>query len=143
MLERLIKAQEEHGIDSDEFCRCYTQVKRKFLRETKGILESDNGRGYSVPLTEARKRNLKVMVSNYAIDRASTRILAKWKKYSKKGEGIATWLERVARNWMKLQSKVVGPGIHTAWKGMRFAFAYNGTNAKGYLMFTLTTVVEA
>lgn len=142
-LRKAIDMEREHGLDSKEFERAFNSLKTKFTRENGDIINAERGRVYSVKLTEKRKRSLRIGVSHHAIDRASTRILDQWKRYSKKEEGIATWLQRMAHNWMKLQAKVTGPCIHDAWKGMRFAFAYNGVDSKGNLMFTMTTVVEA
>lgn len=142
-LNDLFDVEKAHGVSSPEFARSLKSLKLEYNRETRNILSADHGKVYAVSLTKKHKETLRIIISNHAIDRASQRVIPVWERYRKKDEGLATWLHRMAMNWIKLQDRVVGPGFHDAWKGMRFAFAFNGMDTTGKLTFTMTTIVEA
>ncbi len=63
-------------------------------------------------------------ISHHAIDRVSTRKLHVWEKTSKDGEGIASWLMRVAKE--AYDKKSISKKNQYKHIGMRFIFSTDG-----------------
>jgi uncharacterized protein (DUF3820 family) len=70
-------------------------------------------RGSSAPAT--------VSISGHAIDRASLKILPRWREDKKEGEGLHSWLVRICEEAL---SKQPGQTERIVYKGCTLIFAY-------------------
>lgn len=101
----------------------YTRLPISYLKwmvqvnhDRKDIAEAElDRRGTTTPTLE---------ISFHAIDRASTRKLKIWEKTRKNGEGIASWLIRVAEE--AYEKKSLNKRRQYKYMGMRFVFSEGG-----------------